>query len=81
MQGIYKTSKKNNIMKSKFLKGMLSAVFMLSVATSFAQPGNPEGEVDEPTPANIDTTLVVLMAGAVALGSYMLIKNRKQANA
>lgn len=67
-------------MKTKFLKGILSAILLLSISTSFAQidPGNPEGEEDTPTAANINTFLPLLIIGAIAIGGVVFLNKNEQ---
>ena len=68
-------------MKTKFLKGILSAILLLCISTSFAlnDPGNPEGNEDTPTSANINAFLPLLMIGAMAIGGFVFLnKNKKE---
>lgn len=66
-------------MKTKFLKGILFAILLLSISTSFAQinPGNPDGDEDTPTAASINTFLPLLIIGAMAIGGFVFLNKNK----
>lgn len=64
-------------MKTKFLKGILSAILLLNMSISFAQPANPDPTEDIPT-ANIDNSLMILIIGATTIGGYVFLRKYKK---
>ena len=67
-------------MKNIILKITMTVFFFLIGLIAVAQPGgtpNNPTPVRDPEEANIDSAIVWLIAAAVLLGAYVMLKQRK----
>jgi hypothetical protein len=60
----------------------ITIVYLLGVATAFAEPPPPPGDGDGPDPPppniSIDENLFVFLIGALFLGIYIIYKHQKK---